>query len=109
MTAKQNKAPKHLKAATRRWFDSVIHEYELEGHHVRLLTLACEAWDRCQEAREAVKKHGLTFENRYGEVKPRPEVAVEKENRIAFARLIRELNLDSDAGPANSRPPGLKY
>jgi|SRR5215467_12683743 len=109
MTTKTNKAPKHLKVATRRWFESVIEDYELEPHHVRLLTLACETWDRCQEARDAVKKHGLTFENRYGEVKTRPEVAIERDCRIAFARLVRELNLDSEPAEDGGRPPALKY
>jgi P27 family predicted phage terminase small subunit len=109
MTTKTNKAPKHLKAATRLWFENVVNEYELESHHLRLLILACEAWDRCEEARKAVGEHGLTFSNRHGEIKLRPEVTVERENRTAFARLLRELNLDSDSGPANSRPPALKY
>jgi len=47
------KPPKHLRAATKAWFGSVLAEYSLEPHHVRLLTLAAESWDRCCEAREA--------------------------------------------------------
>ena len=85
MIKKENRAPKHLKAPTRRWYESVISEYELENHHVRLLTLACEAWDRCEDARRAVQEHGLTFVNRHGEVKSRPEVTIEKESRIALS------------------------
>lgn len=84
-----------------------MNDYDLEPHHVRLLTLAAESWDRCVEAREAIKKHGLTFENKYGETKIRPEVAVEKDSKIAFARLLRELNLNE--GAPDSRPPALKY
>jgi len=108
MTAKTTKAPKHLKAATRNWFETVLQDYELEPHHVRLLTLASEAWDRCVEAREAIKKHGLTFTNRYGEVKLRPEATIEKDSRIAFARLVRELNL-TESGPEPPRPHPLRY
>ena len=85
-----HKAPKHLRAATRKWFESVLADYELEPYHVRLLQLAAESWDRCQEAREAIKKHGMTFENKYGETKIRPEAVVEKYSRIAFARLVRD-------------------
>jgi len=107
MTTKTIKAPKHLRAATRKWFESVISDYEFEAHHVRLLQLAAEAWDRCQEAREAIKKTGMTFENKYQEVKIRPEVTVEKDSRIAFVRIVRELNLSEE--PSDSRPPGLKY
>jgi P27 family predicted phage terminase small subunit len=97
-------APKHLRAPTRRWWSSVQADYTLEPHHVRLLTMMAEAWDRCQEAREAIEEHGLVYTDRFGSPKPRPEVAVERDSRIAFARLLRELNLDVDA-PDESRIP----
>lgn len=108
MTTSKPKPPKHLRVATQRWFESVLEDYELESHHVRLLQLAGEAWDRCQQAREAIKKHGLTFENKYGETKIRPEAVIEKDSRIAFARLVRELNL-SEEPPDSPRPKPLGY
>lgn len=97
--------PKHLRPVTRRWWQSVIEEYELEPHHVRLLTLAGESWDRCQQAREALAANGLTYQDRFGAPRARPEVAIERDSRIAFARVLRELRLDLD--PPDSRPPGL--
>jgi hypothetical protein len=51
--------PKHLRADTAAWFSSITKEYELDSHHVRLLTKACEAWDRSERAREALAKHGM--------------------------------------------------
>lgn len=88
------KAPKHLKPATRKWFNAVCVEYQLEEHHRRLLTLACESWDRCQQAREAIDKNGLTEVDRFGQSRARPEVAIERDSRVAFARLVREMGLD---------------
>jgi hypothetical protein len=38
-------APDHLQPGTKRWFSSVVAEYLLEPHHLRLLQLAAEAWD----------------------------------------------------------------
>lgn len=99
-------APKHLRLATRRWFHHVSSTFDLEQHHVRLLTLAGEAWDRCCEAREALAQNGLTFDDRFGQPHARPEVAIERDSRLAFARLIRELDLDLEPPP--SRPPGLR-
>ena len=102
------KAPKHLCPATRAWFDRVVTDYTLEPHHVRLLTLAGESWDRCNQAREALEKHGLTFDDRFGAPHARPEVAIERDSRLAFARLVRELDLDVDAPSESSRPPVLR-
>jgi|1185.fasta_scaffold43875_2 hypothetical protein len=57
--SKPTRPPAHLRAATRRWFASVLEDYDLEPHHVRLLQLAGEAWDRGQGAREALKRDGV--------------------------------------------------
>jgi hypothetical protein len=73
---------------------------------LRLLQLACEAWDRAEQARELLLQHGLTFVDRFGQPHARPEIAIERDSRIAFARLLRELNLDIEP-PAANRPPAL--
>ena len=99
--------PKHLRADTAAWFSTVVKEYELDSHHVRLLTKACEAWDRSEQAREAIAKHGMTYEDRFGAPRARPECAIERESRLAFARLVRELGLDV-APPSESRPNALR-
>ena len=97
------KAPRHLRAATRRWYLGVVRDFELEEHHRRLLQAAAEAWDRCQEAREALRRDGAYVEGRYG-LRAHPAVAVERDSRLAFARLLRELDLDGEALP-DPRPP----
>jgi P27 family predicted phage terminase small subunit len=104
--AEKMKAPRHLQPATRRWWASVVSEYELDPHHVRLLTLAGEAWDRGQQAREALAVNGLTFTDRHGAPRARPEVAIERDSRIAFARLLRELGLDVQP-PSETRPVAI--
>ncbi len=104
---KRSKAPAHLKANTKKWYVSVLEEYELEPHHIKILTLAAEAWDRCQEARETIEQVGAYYEDRFGCPKAHPAVAVERDSRIAFARLIRELALDIEPPRAPGRPPGL--
>ncbi len=55
------RAPSHLAAATRRWWEQLHRDYQLEEHHSRLATLAAEAWDRGQEAREAMELMGRLF------------------------------------------------
>jgi phage terminase small subunit len=101
------RAPAHLRAATRRWWADVVAEWQLDEHHVRLLTLAGEAWDANQQAGEALRRDGFTYVDRFNVPRPRPEVAIARDSKIAFARLVRELGLDVEA-PNASRPPGLR-
>lgn len=98
-------APSHLSIDAKGWWDSVVRDFDLEPHHLRLLQSAAEAWDRMQQGRQALADHGsLTFVSANGDPKTHPAVAIERDARVAFARLVRELDLDA-SGPAESRRP----
>jgi len=69
----------------------------MEAHHVRLLILACEAWDQLEQARETIAREGLTVRSQRGGPRLHPLLRVETEARKAFARLIDQLDFqDSD-------------
>ena len=104
----QPDAPPHLEPETRRWWSDVVSRWELEAHHRMLLTLAGEAWDRCAEARAIIAAEGLTVETRDGGQKLHPAVRVESDCRLAFARLLRELDLDLDPPAEAKRPAPLR-
>ncbi len=101
------KAPRHLALTTRRWWVHVTADWSLEQHHIRLLTLAGEAWDRGVMARKALETNGLTFNDRWGQPHARPEVAIERDSRIAFSRLLRELSLDIEEPGDELRAPRI--
>jgi phage terminase small subunit len=98
-------APPHLRPDTAAWWQAVAADYALEQHQLRILTLSAEAWDRCTEAREALAKNGTTYVDRFQQPRARPEVSIERDSRIAFARLVRELALDLDPPDERGRPP----
>ncbi|MBB2753352.1 UNVERIFIED_ORG: P27 family predicted phage terminase small subunit [Rhizobium aethiopicum] len=102
------KPPKHLDRTTAKWFKSVVDEWDLDDHHVRILTLACEAWDQVQTCREIIAINGHTYRDRFEQPKERPEVSIMHNARLAFARLVRELDLDFDGGTDTARPPALR-
>ena len=108
MSASKLRPPAHLKPKTRKWWTSVVQDFELQPHHLRLLTLAAESWDRCSAAREAIEAHGLTYVDRFGQPRSRPEVNIERDSRIAFVRCLRELDLDVELPPETKRPPFLQ-
>ena len=99
--------PLHLTPETATFWRTVMEEFELEEHHIRLLILACEAYDAAQEDRKVLQNNGKVFVDRFGQPKPRPEVAIQRDSAISFARLLRELDLDVNMLAARSRPPAL--
>ena len=97
------RVPGHLRPATRRFYRQTVEEYVLERHHLKLLLLACEAMDRCEEAREELARCGTYCVDRFGVPKVHPAAGVEREARLQVARLLRELDLDDD--PVRGGPP----
>ena len=107
-TPATRRAPAHLQPDTRGWWRDVVSRWELEEHHVRLLTLAAEAWDRGQEARERIARDGLTVPTATGGQKLSPLVRIEQMAAITFARVLRELDLDLEPPAQARRPPHLR-
>lgn len=100
------KPPAHLRAATRKWWAEIAETYSLEAHHFKLLTLAAEAWDRAQEARERIAADGAYLEDRFHQLRAHPAHAVERDARLAFAKLVRELALDGEGSALLPEIPG---
>ena len=99
------RGPKHLSKDAREFYRQVLDEYDLDVHHEKILIKACEAYDRAEQARKILDEKGLTMLDRFDQEKTRPEVAIERDSRIAFARLIRELGLDLEPPEEPGRPP----
>ena len=92
-------APAHLSPQARAWFDQVVATFELESHHLRLLQLACEAWDLGQDARTTIATEGAVYVDRFGAPRPHPSIAIGRDARVGFARIMRDLNLDGAPEP----------
>jgi phage terminase small subunit len=78
--------------------------FRFQPEDLKILTLALEAWDRCVQARESLAEHGTTFVDRFGQPRARPEVAIERDSRLAFLRLMRALDFDE-----RHRPTALSH
>src|SRR6266478_1686476 len=97
--------PKDFAPETSAWWSEIVNEYVLESSHLRLLTMACRAWDRAEAARVVVRKYGLTFKDAHGVIRPRPEIGIERNSAILFARLLRELRLTNTQPDDDGRIP----
>lgn len=57
------------------------------------------------QAQAILEGEGIVVEGRFGK-RAHPAVAIERDARLAFARLVRELALHDDAD-ADARPPRI--
>lgn len=102
----QHQPAAHLSNDAQELWNSVLAAYNLEVHHLRLLQAACEALDRAAEARRQTDKEGSYYTDRFGQPREHPGLKVERDSKVLYARLLRELCLDIEA-PEDHRIPGL--
>jgi len=93
-------APAHLSDASKSLWKATVSGWDLDLHHHRLLALACDALDLAEQARVELVAHGSTTITDGGAHRAHPATAIARDNRTLAARLIRDLNLDQEAGNA---------
>ena len=89
--------PGHLSAAMKRWWKSVIEDWEFGAAEYVLLRHACEAYDLAEQARKTLRAEGLTVTDTKGQRKAHPAVAIARDARAAFARLVKQLGIETYA------------
>ena len=101
MTGKNDilEAPEHLHGEAKSLWDDLIASYDFEVNpaSVRLLRTACESFQRAQQCREAIDLEGLTLPDRFGQAKPHPLLAAERDARSQFLQSIRALDLEAES------------
>lgn len=101
---KEPKPPKSLGRDGRAFWSKIVGGYELGEHHFRLLEQACQCLDRMASARAEVAKSGEFYTDRWLQPKEHPALVAERNQKVLFARLMRELCLDG-VEPVENRPP----
>jgi len=95
--------PAGLSAESREWWTAINASYLLSERELKLLRMAAEAWDDYTKARNVLVDEGQTFLDSRGNPRPRPEIKIVNDSRLAFLKSTRELNLD--LAPATPQPP----
>lgn len=98
------KTPKHLSPDMQKFFKAILKDFDLETHHIVILTRACENLDRAEQARLQVVAEGLTTVDRYGSIKPHPCCKIELDAKNSARLLLRELGLDLEPAEAGRGP-----
>lgn len=93
------KPPTGICSDARRFWTSVNSLYELTPDRMEALVEACHSMTRARQCRKAIKAHGLTYLDKAGQPKPRPEVAQEKAAQLVYSKMIQLINIDpTDVG-----------
>lgn len=89
-------APKHLSPAAKLMWTNLLNDFDLEdAGGLALLQAACEAFARAEQARELIDlTGGPVLRDRFGQLKPNPAVAVERDARGQMIAAIRALKLE---------------
>lgn len=82
--------------AARQLFDKTVSTFELDQHHIETLKLCCDCLDRITAAQGALHKDGDIIKDRYGCPKAHPAARMLEQNKVIYARLLRELKLDEN-------------
>jgi phage terminase small subunit len=91
--------------ASKAWWSTVLVDYEMDPHDLKLLQLAAETWDQYEDARTILAREGLTVVGRHG-LKAHPCVSIVRDARAQFAMLVKQLNLSETTEPKRpGRPP----
>jgi hypothetical protein len=67
-----------------------------------LLETAMRALDRAESARTLLERDGVVITDRWGQQKPHPAAAVERDARAGMLQALKALNLDVE--PLRDRP-----
>src|SRR5215813_10227559 len=87
--------PDHLAKPEGDLFARVVRAYGLHDEVSRqILAEACTSLMRAREARETIDKEGVSFRDRWGQIKANPVCAIERDARAAALSAFRQLNLE---------------
>ena len=91
---KADVVPKHLRGDARKMWQRLRADHVIDdAGGLALLQAACEAYQRGQDARDAIDKDGATLPDRFGQVRAHPMCAVERDARAQMIAALRALRL----------------
>ncbi len=104
----QIKPPGHLSTESKAFWKQIVSDYGIsDAAGLKILRVACEAFDRAQLARVEIDKTGLLVLDKFMQAKSNPLLPIERDSRAAFLAGLKALNLDVTPDVHRiGRPPG---
>src|SRR5688572_1775028 len=103
MQRRRPQPPRALSTEARRRWRELVAEYGIQdAAGLQVLTTYAEAFDRMRSAQVRIDKEGATFTDRFGQPRPHPLLAAERDARAQMLAALKLLNLDVE--PLRDRP-----
>ena len=101
------RAPKGFSNKAKKIFREIITEYGItDSGGLEILITGLKARDRGAEVAEKIKKQGVSFRDRFGQLRANPLLSVERDRRAQWLNALKALNLDLEPVRDIGRPPG---
>src|SRR5215470_2883032 len=98
------KAPADLSESSKKFWQEIFEQYNLEPHHLKLLNAACVMLDGATAAEKAIKQHGEYHLDRHGVWRSHPAIADRKACLAQFARLLKAIGIGYSRRSGPGRP-----
>lgn len=86
-----------LSEEAQNWHDRILTEYSIDDEAGKLLVqTALESFDRMRQAQRVIEKEGLTFKDRFGQIRNNPATTIERDAKASMLMALKQLNLDFD-------------
>jgi len=96
--SKGRRVPSHLSKDAKGLWRRLTGEFSIEDEAgIALLTVAMEAFDRMKSASSAISEHGVLIKDKFGQLKPNPACAVERDARSQYLMALKQLQLDPNS------------
>jgi P27 family predicted phage terminase small subunit len=96
VSAEKIPAPEHLSERTKTLWDRIVEENTIDSAAAEILRTLCDALDRREQARDAMKETGPLIKDRFGVLKVHPAAAIERDSTLIMHRAFRLLGFDQE-------------
>jgi phage terminase small subunit len=93
---KTPKPPNELSPEAGRLWRAILGDYTLDEAALMVLTATLQARDRAEQARQTLAAEGAIQADRFGQKKPHPALAIERDSTLAMMRGFRLLGFDQE-------------
>src|SRR4030042_2440879 len=89
------RAPQSLSRTAKAWWNRLQREYTLDDEAAQfLLEQALTCFDRAKAAREVIEVEGMSVKDRFGQTRPHPLLAAERDAKSGMLQYFKSLFLD---------------